>query len=223
MRVTLTSYTPNPEQAIIEAAATCWKSVPREEILHHIIQAGHWTPLEFAVFNFRIEGISRACSHQLVRKRVGVAFAQESQRYTTCTNQRFEFDYVTPKSILESSEASGYWALMTVINDAYKHLLNAGIPPEDARFVLPNACTTTISMSINYHALLDLARERLCNRAQWEISGLLEAIKAEVKKVSPVLAGYLQPKCYWLKYCPEKKSCGRVVGKGSEEREVFFS
>jgi len=215
MKVELTSYTPNPEKAIIEAAAVSYRSKPREEILDHIIQAGHWTPLEFAVFNFRIEGISRACSHQLVRKRVGVAFVQESQRHVDYKNS---YVCVVPPSIKNSSKDILYCGRTArkIYNDAiqlawaaYEQLRCLGIPPEDARFVLPNACTSTISMSINYHALLDLAKERLCGRAQWEIRELLEAIKAEVEKVSPKLAGYMQPKCYWLKHCPEKKGCDR--------------
>lgn len=210
MKVELTSYTPEPEKAIIEAAATCWQSVPREEILHHIIKAGHMTPLEFAVFNFRIEGVSRALTHQLVRKRVGVAFAQESQRYVSYGDG---FGIVIPPSIKKREEVEkAFEDFMKLSSLLYASLLEDGIPGEDARFVLPNACTSTISMSINYHALIDLAKERLCSRAQWEIRGLLEAIKTEVEKVSQVLAGYLQPKCYWLKHCPEAKSCGRGFG-----------
>ena len=207
MKVELTSYTPNPEKAIIEAAAVSYRSKPREEILDHIIQAGHWTPLEFAVFNFRIEGISRACSHQLVRKRVGVAFVQESQRWHKYNGY---FDYVIPNSIEKSlTTRAKLNKIMVLIGDAYNELIRHGIPPEDARFVLPNACTTTIAMSINYHALLDLAKERLCSKSQWEIRELVEKLRDCVSEVSPKLAGYLQPKCYWLKHCPEKKGCGK--------------
>ena len=96
MQVKLVSYTPEPEQAIIAAAANCWQSVPRDAILDHIIRAGHWTPLEFATFNFRIEGVSRALTHQLVRKRVGVAFCQESQRRI---EYRSRFNYIVPACI----------------------------------------------------------------------------------------------------------------------------
>ena len=205
MKVTLTRYTPEPELAIVEAAATCWQSVPREGVLHHIIKAGHWTPLEFATFNFRIEGVSRALTHQLVRKRVGVAFCQESQRRIEYGSR---FNYIVPESIRESTVSlAGYKRLMEAILDIYEQLIEGDIPAEDARYVLPNACTATIDMSINYHALLDLCGERLCSRAQWEIRELMECLKAEVEKVSPKLAGYLRPKCYWLGRCPEAKSC----------------
>jgi len=179
--------------------------VPREGILDHFIQAGHLTPLEFAVFNFEIDGVSRALTHQLVRKRVGVAFAQESQRYVKYNGG---FDYVTPPSVLENPLA--HWKFegcMEKLARTYAELLEL-VPAEDARFVLPNACTSSIHMTINYHALVDLAKERLCGRAQWEIRELVGRMKEAVSEVSPKLAGYLQPKCYWLQRCPEVKSCG---------------
>jgi len=56
--------------------------------------------LEFATFNFRIEGVSRALTHQLVRKRVGVAFCQESQRRIEYGSR---FNYIVPESIREST------------------------------------------------------------------------------------------------------------------------
>lgn len=208
MKVTLTSYTPEPEKAIVEAAATCWKSTPREEILDHIIKAGHHTPLEFAVFNFRIEGVSRALTHQLVRKRVGVAFAQESQRYVKYDN---EVNYILPDSIRKAGAhvVNRYKEVMHATFFLYRTLLDNDIPPEDARFILPNSCTSTISMSINYHALLDLFKERDCRKAQWEIRELVGELKKAVSEISPKLADYLQPKCWWLKHCPEAKPCGR--------------
>ncbi len=220
MQVKLINYTPNPEQAIVQAAANCWQSVPREEILDHIIQAGHWTPLEFATFNFEISGVSRALTHQLVRKRVGVAFAQESQRHVKYNEDGFQ--YVTPPSIENHPKHFTYCGApaqiiykraMMAAQAAYEQLIELGVPTEDARFVLPNACCSSIHVSINYHALIDLAKERLCSRAQWEIRELVGRMKDAVKEVSPKLAGYLQPKCYWLQRCPEIKSCGKVDKK----------
>lgn len=201
MQVTLMGHTPDTEKAIVDAAAVSYRSKPREEILEHIIKAGHLTPTEFAVFNFKIEGISRACSHQLVRKRVGVAFVQESQRHV----EQNGFRFVVPKTIAAKFKAwEKYSDFMVDVSNLYEYLVACGVPKEDARFILPAACTTTIAMTANYHTLLDLAKERLCSTAQWEIRAMVDAMKSEVEKVSPKLAGYLQPKCYWLKHCPEK-------------------
>lgn len=208
MEIRLINHTPNPEEAIIRAAANCWQSTPRAGILDHIIRARHWTPLEFASFNFEIAGVSRVLTHQLVRKRAGVAFAQESQR---CVDQA-NFDYVTPPSIKNCSDLNARQVFidrMRLAQAAYEQLLDVGIPAEDARYVLPSACTGSIHMTINYHALLDLAKERLCGKAQWEIRQLVYGLKTAVTGVSPKLGGYLQPKCYWLGGCPEKAPCGK--------------
>ena len=212
MEIKLINYTPDPERAIIRAAANCWQSVPREGILDHIIKAGHWTPLEFAVFNFEISGVSRVLTHQLVRKRVGVTFTQESQRYV----DKSGFDYVIPPEIAKDEFLrSNYELDMELTSLYYKQLVEMLTgngrtkreAMEDARYILPNACTSTIHMSINYHALLDLAKERLCSRAQWEIRNLLKGIKAEITKISPKLGGYMRPNCYWLGRCPEGTAC----------------
>jgi len=214
LKVRLVSHTPNPEETIIRAAANCWQSVPHEGILDHIIKARHWTPLEFASFNFEISGVSRVLTHQLVRKRAGVAFAQESQRYV----KQDDFDYVIPQSLFENEKHEdaflyGYKQVVLQAQQMYNFLTRFGVPKEDARYILPGACTANIHMSINYHALLDLASQRLCQKAQWEIRELLEKLKAAVTEVSPKLGGYLQPKCHWLGRCPEKKSCGKIPNK----------
>ncbi len=223
MQVKLLSYTPEPVKAIVLAAANCWQSIGHEgtpeqiRLLNHIVQAGHWTPLEFAVFNFEISGVSRALTHQLVRKRVGVAFAQESQRYVVQDG----FDYVTPPNInycnekflyIDRTARQIYIHAMRIAQASYEQLTALGIPAEDARYILPNACTSTIHMSINYHALLDLAKERLCSRAQWEIRELVGKLKDVVWDASALLAEYMQPKCYWLKRCPEGRECELYAG-----------
>ncbi len=213
MRVTLINHTPNPEEAVIQAAANCWQSVPHEGILDHIIKAGHWTPLEFASFHFEISGVSRVLTHQLVRKRVGVSFCQESQRYV----DKSDFDWVTPPSIADRFDTGVYLRAISAAQAAYDELIAIGVSKEDARYFLPQACTSIIHMSINYHALLDLAKERLCSRAQWEIRNLLKDIKTEITKISPKLGGYMQPKCYWLGRCSEKKPCGIKTGKKPKE------
>lgn len=220
MQVKLISHTPDPEGAIARAAANCWQSVSHVGILEHIIKSGHWTPLEFATFNFEISGVSRALTHQLVRKRVGVAFAQESQRYCAYEDG---FDYVVPPSIRAGKHQRAatvqhvFDHAMHTLLISYRNLLRWGVPAEDARYILPNACNSSIHMSINYHALLDLAKERLCSRAQWEIRELIKKVREEVARVSPRLAGYMQPKCYWLGRCPEKNSCGKVRFKEADK------
>jgi thymidylate synthase (FAD) len=143
---------------------------------------------EHIYFTFKIEDISRACSHQLVRHR-HCSFTQRSQRY--CSEE--DFGYVTPHSILLSDEPLlVHDGAVVAASDAYDKLQELGIPNEDARYILPNGCTTELYLSCNLRELIHIANERLCTRAQWEIRDL---VKYMVALVDPTLQFMLVPKC----------------------------
>ena len=204
MKVELIRYTLKPEKAMAEAASACYRSVPKEFVVDHCIRSGHESISEFGDFHFKIEGISRACSHQLVRHRIA-SYAQRSQRYSDNN-----LNIVLPDSIWERTEALVVFSeTMNKISECYKQLLRLGIPAEDARYVLPNACETKINVKMNLRALINFCNERLCNRAQWEIRQVASQMKDRVNEVCPYLALFLVPKCKKLGYCPEKKGCGK--------------
>ncbi len=72
--------------------------------------------------------------------------------------------------------------------DAYNHyykLLEAGVPEEDARYVLPNGVNTNIIVTMNARELYNFFALRLCSRAQWEIRQVAWKMLEEVKKVHP--------------------------------------
>ena len=211
MKVTLINYTQNPIEAIEEAASTCYNSKPSNgAIMKHCYNSGHHSVLEFADFHFKIEGISRATSHQLVRHRLA-SFAQRSQRY--CKEDGF--GYVTPETIAENETINKtYTHLMSTIETFYDLATTMGVPEEDARFILPNACTTEINVKMNLRELIHFMNERLCTCAQWEIREMAILMREEVLKVCPDLKDMLVPKCEQhndFPYCPEspKRSCGR--------------
>lgn len=208
MKVTLTRVTENPIGAIEEAACNCYDSEPTGgKIMKSCYKSGHHSVLEFVDFTFHIEGISRALTHQLVRHRMA-SYAQRSQRYCGEGN----FNYVLPHSIEKDPEAKHiYEALMGYINIQYKKLQELGIPNEDARYVLPNACETTIEVKMNFRELIHFMNERLCTRAQWEIRQLALKMKYAIEEQYPELSEYLVPKCekYTQHFCTEHKSCGR--------------
>ena len=221
MKVTLTRITENPILAIEEAASNCYNSTPTGDgkIMKHCIQSGHTSVTEFCDFTFHIEGISRALSHQLVRHR-HASYAQRSQRY--CSESGFE--YVVPPSIQKSQPARvEYVRLMDQIQRIYGYLQECGIPNEDARMVLPNACETQIEVKMNLRALMNFMNERLCTCAQWEIRQLaLEMKKAIIKQV-PELEPYLVPKCEKngkeFGACNETKT--RSYGRHPTFKEIF--
>lgn len=221
-QVTLLSHAPDPLRSLYLAYRTCYSQltpqevaarvaserIPREEMVRFVqerLKTGHTSPLEQVWFEFLISGVSRAFSHQFVRHRVGVSVEQQSQRYVTYKGGRFP--YVTPDSIVRAGKQAAFDALMEAIGEVYEELVAAGVPAEDARFVLPNATATNLKVTINFAALLHMADLRLCTRAQWEFRRVVAKMRAEVMKVEPLLGRMLQPKCgeHRLGYCDEEE------------------
>ena len=221
MKVTLTRVTENPILAIEEAASNCYNSEPTGDgkIMKHCIKSGHTSVTEFCDFTFHIEGISRALSHQLVRHRMA-SYAQRSQRY--CSEDGF--GYIMPPSIAKNPTAKGiYNELMEDIALLYKELQSVGVPNEDARMILPNACETVIEVKMNLRALMNFMNERLCTCAQWEIRQLALAMKKAIVEKYPELEEYLVPKCekYGKEFgfCNESKA--RTCGRNPRLAEIF--
>ena len=221
MKVELTRITEDPILAIEEAASTCYNSEATGDgkIMNHCIKSGHTSVTEFCDFTFHIEGVSRALSHQLVRHRMA-SYAQRSQRY--CSEDGFE--YVKPKTVKTDSPAEViYDKAMDYLANTYKLLQELGIPNEDARMVLPNACETQIEVKMNLRALMNFMNERLCSCAQWEIRELAMKMRNVIIEKVPELAKYLVPKCEKFGkefgFCNESKS--RTCGRHPRLEEIF--
>ena len=136
-----------------------------------------------------------------------MSFSQKSQRYV---KEKGQFDYLIPPTIEQNSELKKKFIdFMEEISKVYSEFTEAGIPAEDARAVLPNACATSIVASLNLRELIHIANLRLCTRAQTEIRLMVKAMCDELIKVEPWLKPYLVPKCEHLGFCDEDKSCGR--------------
>lgn len=158
--------------------------------------------LKHATFTFSIEGISRACSHQLVRHRMA-SYLQQSQRYVKLDKDSF----VTPPKINANEPAKKmYDELVRTIWEKYEKLLEAGVPVEDARFVLPNAAKTNIVVTINANSLFNFFELRCCLHSQWEIRKLANEILREVKRVAPFIFADAGPWCRTMGICPENDS-----------------
>lgn len=234
LKVMLVSYSPEPEKTVSAAARLCYSPTDAEgllskvegkdqqDFLEKLTAVGHLSPVEHASFTFVVEGISRACSHQLVRHRLA-SYSQQSQRYV---NEK-EFDYLMPPSIQEDGEMRALFEkTMKDIQQSYSYfadrLVQKGYSTEsareDARFVLPNATETKIMITMNARELLHFFRQRLCNRAQWEIRAMAYAMLKLVKPIAPTIFRHSGPPCVKGK-CPEgSRTCGKI----EEVRALFF-
>lgn len=156
-------------------------------------------------YTFAVEKVSRACSHQLVRHRTA-SFSQQSQRYITV--KRLTERVVAPPTVDDQT----FRGLMGKAGEAYQALVDAGVPREDARYVLPNATETSLLVTMTGSALFHFYGLRCCNRAQWEIRGLADAMLARCREDEPEVFDNAGPYCYMLGHCPEGRfTCGRMA------------
>jgi thymidylate synthase (FAD) len=226
LNVVLLRHTPEPEEVVAMAAKLCYSPSGVDELkekieakdqaafVEKLASIGHLSPIEHVSFSFGIEGISRACSHQLVRHRVA-SYSQQSQRYV----KEEQFDYVIPPSIKQDHAlAREFEKFMAEAQENYtrvlKRLEELGYKGEsgqqDARYLLPNAAETKIVVTMNARELLHFFRVRCCNRAQWEIRDMAERMLEQVKKVAPTIFAKAGPGCLHAP-CPEgKMTCGKI-------------
>jgi len=203
MEVELMAVTPDPERVCALAMRSCKNKDPAhkleidDEIIERMIRTAkkvkHFSVLEHANFTFSIGGVSRALTHQLVRHRVA-SFSQQSQRYVKLDEPTF----VTPPSIRDLPKQQGlawievvpvefYGGIMKDAWDNYNRLINIGVKPEDARFVLPNACTTNIVVTMNARELLHFFHLRCSKKAQWEIREMADRMLELCREVAPII------------------------------------
>ncbi len=209
-----------------------------QSFLEMLTQIGHESPIEHANFTFGVEGVSRSLLAQLTRHRIA-SFSVQSQRYVKET----AFEFVVPPEIESIKEAkelyleameqdqATYEKLTAILykkhyNDMIEDKVDEKTAKrnaekkaiEDARFVLPNACTTKLICTFNARSLMNFFAHRCCNRAQWEIRDMAVAMLLKVKEVSPTLFSKAGPPCVHGP-CPEgKMTCGKI----KEVREKFL-
>ena len=243
IKVDLIAHTPEPEKLVATAAKLCYSSSDIdslrkgltedkiESFIDMLVSIGHESVMEHVSFTFGIEGISRACSHQLVRHLIA-SYSQKSQRYVNENG----FDFITPPDIEAIPEAkTEFDRIMQEISQSYekiadiltkKHtaeLVSEGLDEknavskakklacEDARFLLPNACETKIVVTMNVRSLFNFFRHRCCRRAQWEIRTVAEEMLRLCLEVAPHIFSHAGPSCVAEGKCPEgKMSCGKM-------------
>lgn len=198
--VILESITPNAEDLIERACRTCYLSFHRynppgstEELLKKVIQKRHHSVLEHAVATFRIKGGSRVFTHELVRHRL-MSPSQESQRYVCYADKpkrkkTKDFEFVTPPSFVGEGYdfADQYNKQVDQCFQLYEKMLDAGVAPEDARYILPNATTSEIVISSNFRELRHFFWVRTNARAHWEIRGIAIEMLKIMKKEAPIV------------------------------------
>ena len=230
VKVEMLTMTPNAEALVYTAAKTCTSKEDSCTIfadisaafqmfgpeakplavktLKEVLESGHMSVVEHCCITFSASNVDRNLSHQLVRHRLS-SYSHRSQRYV----DEQSFEYIIPKTIIDKGFETKYRMLMNSIDQFYKEMTAGEVPKEDARFVLPNAATSSIMITMNFRSLLHFFSERTCHRAQWGIRDLANQMFFICKEVAPLIFTNAGPKCAALGYCPEKRSCGKMITK----------
>jgi thymidylate synthase (FAD) len=167
--------------------------------LGHILEVGHGSVLEHAVWNFIFTGISRSCTHELVRHRAGWAYSQLSQRYV----DESVAEYVEPDAIAADPEMHALWLdAVSHAHQAYVKLVDRlaerykdepdrtqrrKLARQAARSVLPNATETKIFVSANARALRHFIEMRASRHAEVEIRKLAVQVLKIMQTEAPNL------------------------------------
>jgi thymidylate synthase (FAD) len=226
LRVSLLQHTPDPDRSVAIAGRLCYAPVSAAELqrgmsddevgalVRILVRSGHHSALEHASYSFAVDGVSRACTHQLVRHRLA-SYNQQSQRYVRFGDAD---SFVVPPSIAADPAAEAVFvAAMEQARLAYDKLVELGLAAgrgkesvqEDARFVLPNAAETKIVVTMNARELRHFFKVRCCRRAQWEINALAWQMRGMVKTLSPFLFEKSGPPCLYGQCQEGKMTCGQ--------------
>jgi thymidylate synthase (FAD) len=217
--VRLIASTPDPQRLVAAAARNCYSGkgpnalleeldeVEVENLLERVASMGHASLWEHAAFTFTLENVSRSLLAEITRHRIA-SFSVKSQRYV----KEKGFGYIRPATIAgDEKSAHIFQQAMEAAGEAYNALLDLGVPPEDARFVLPNACTTHIVVTMNARELLHFFKLRCCMRAQWEIRSAAGEMLRLAREEAPLLFAKAGPSCVHGGCGEGKLSCGQAA------------
>ena len=192
MKVELMAITPQAEDVIEKACRTCYLSFHRynppsstEELIKKVIRKGHHSVLEHAMATFRIKGGSRVFTHEMVRHRL-MSPSQESQRYVEYGKTK-EFEFVIPLTVQKTAFIDKFKKAALELKDLYEEMVKAGVPKEDARYILPNATVSEIVVSANFRELRHIFEVRCVERAHWEIREICLEMLRIMKKEAPIV------------------------------------
>lgn len=199
IKVELINYTPDALTLLLKTKGTrlthaddpaTWDDTKRAEHLAYMRDTikSSW---EFVDYVFKIEGVTRAFTHQIVRTRTG-SYAQQAMRVVDARNQPVE----RPPSISENERWLRIWETgeATALG-AYADLMDAGAPAQDARGILPTHITTSIMAKFNLRTLHEMAKLRLCTRTQGEYQDVFRAMRAAVVLVHPWAEEFIEVHC----------------------------
>lgn len=217
--IVLPETTKEPITLIGKRAGICWGADISDDTKNYnrgldCIKSNHGRTLEYVNIELVLDGYSaRAIREYYTHIAGSPTRLQASTRYINYKN----FDYVIPPSVKKFGGEEIYKETMDIISENCQKLEQLGIPREDSAMLLPLGMSTKIVDKRNLRSFVDMSRQRECTRAYWEFREMFNDIKNALSELSNewkyIIDTQFMPKCEYLGYCPEKKSCGRVPKK----------
>lgn len=219
----LPETTKNPITLMGMRAGICWNANITDNEKNYkrgldCIKSGHGRVMEFVNVEMIIDGYSAKVLREYYTHIGGSpSRLQASTRYIDYSKGN-GFDYVTPQSISKDEDVAGTWhSVMRYINTNIQHLINNGVPIEDATMLLPLAYSSKMVDKRNLRSLVDMSRVRMCSRAYHEYRKMFNDICNALREYSDewkwIVDNLFHAKCDEVGYCTESKSCGRKPKK----------
>lgn len=221
----LETTTRNPITLIGERAGICWGADTTDAAKNYkrgwdCITSGHGRTLEMVNVEMVLDGYSARVIREWYTHIGGAPTRlQASTRYIDYG----DFDYITPPSIAQNESMLCEWqSIMQTISNAMSDFEKAGVPREDIAMLLPLGMSTRVVDKRNLRNLIDMSRQRLCNRAYWEFQQLMDDICDALREVGPewgtIIDTQFMPKCKAAGFCTEKHGCGMMPKRGEAEK-----
>ena len=215
----LPETTKNPITLMGMRAGTCWNANITDNEKNYkrgldCIKSGHGRVMEFVNVEMIIDGYSAKILREYYTHIGGSpSRLQASTRYIDYSKGN-GFDYVTPQSISKDEDVAATWhSVMRYVNTNIQHLINNGVPIEDATMLLPLAYSSKMVDKRNLRSLVDMSRVRTCSRAYHEYRKMFKDICNALREYSDewkwIVDNLFHAKCEEVGYCTESKSCGR--------------
>lgn len=193
MKVTMipAGTTLDPEAHIGHMAAICYDSdTERSACIRRAIKckdSGHLATMRFAFATFNVSEISRICSHQIVRM-AHAGILQRSQRYV----KESKVEYIDPPALADCPEwyRHEWHRVQAAAESLYLHAIDQKLlKKEDARYILPQGCSTELNLCLNFQGWRDFLKNRHDKAAQWEVRSVAIEIKRQLAEISPGIFG----------------------------------
>ena len=174
-----------------------------------LLPDGMPTFLEYISLTFKVENVSRAWTHQMVRHRIGFSYSQQSMRCVKAENFASNGMFHLPSTVEDKEK---FVDNMLDIEKIYNEAIASGMSAQDARGLLPTNIYTSMTFSCSLRAFIGMINKRLCFMAQGEWKEVASQMVAEIiNKIDPRITKWIGPPCKF----------GYCIAKGDQEQKYL--